>query len=212
MLRGSQQGKVRTRRTGEVAWIDRMETLCGLVVLACLCVWMHAAASARRPVSLLQMRHELQLLDQQATWNGRSWNWRGRREPYDDLLYGPETVCPEYNNIYVESLPAPPLFAAPWNNARVYPRHWIDRVHHLGDPFDEGVEVEVRERRPDSCAPNVSYAHTPVGQAQSRIRDSHCNFINLTVVFGGYHTTYAISGDARRTPPLVKPDIEDDVT
>ena len=122
-----------------------------------------------------------------------------------------DSICFDFQKRYIESLPAPPGLQAPWKDARVMPRHWIDQVHRLGDPFKEGVEVEVRERCPESryCAPNVSYAHVPVGQAQSRIRDSYCDFVNETDVFGGYYNTFAAQGDMRSTPPLVKPEVNE---
>ena len=182
-------------------WIDRASALvAGVALTGSLLYACSAGGAGRVPAALLQRQRE----------RGRDEGGRGRERGRRAALA--DSICFDFQNRYIESLPAPPArLQAPWKDARVMPRHWIDQVHRVGDPFGEGVEVEVRERCPDSryCAPNVSYAHAPVGQAQSRIRDDFCNFVNQTDVFGGYYNTFAAEGDMRRAPPLVKPAVNE---
>lgn len=146
---------------GAVCWIDSAALAFGAVALVATLVWV-GQASTTQPALLVELRRA-QALD--------------------------SSVCPEFQNIYVESLPEPPKrLDSAWKDAAVKPRTWVEPC-----PYSR------------YCASNVSYVHSPVGQDQASIRDSFCDFQNMTDVFGGAWTTYAISGDMRRTPPLVKP-------
>ena len=98
-------------------------------------------------------------------------------------------------------------------DAAVKPRTWT-AGRGRNDPDDPCPDPHYCNPCPDSryCAPNVSYVHAPLGQEQASIRDEFCHHVNVTNVFGGAWTSFSVSGDARRTAPLVKPEIEDDGT
>jgi len=169
------------------AWVDRAGAVCGAFALTAAVLWLRPSAAGRRPTALEQPTRLLELQEQARAQRLAS------------------SVCPEFQTIYIESLPPPATLPAPWEDAAVKPRHWTpghNWSNHSANPCPASRY----------CAPDVSYVHAAVGQQQSRIRDSICNFENMTDVFGGAWTTYSVSGDMRRTPPLVKPEITDDGT